>query len=131
MANLKKIDITDKLVLGIIKTDDTYLDRADEHLSDIILSKGLTVADLADPLPIRVKEWLRASVGYWVCFDNMALNDQWIEREEITIDPYGVKFKYYEKKLYSIESSLTKEIITGDADEPGEFAYTNGKIYRS
>lgn len=132
MSNLKSADITDRLVKKIVNADESYLDRADSALYVLASKHGVATADLeTDSLPLQVKDWLKCYVGYWVCADNMGLTEELQERDDIVFDPYGKKFKFYEKELEKYTNAITPEILKGEADTPIEHAYSFGRIVRS
>lgn len=132
MANLAASDIKDQLILRIVSSDTTYLDRADLALIDAASELGIDSADIeTTTLPFIVKEYLKYYVGWEVCFNNMVMNNQKITQDGIELDPYREKYDYYEKKLDEFKKKLTKEILTGDADTPEEYAGGTTQIYRS
>lgn len=132
MANLVATDIKDELIKNIVTNDETYLDRADDALVDLASRMGIEEDDIeTTTLPYHVKEYLKAYVGWEVCFNNLGLNKQKIGQDGLELDPYDIKLPFYEKRLDKFKSGMTAEILTGDADTPEEYASQSANIYRS
>jgi hypothetical protein len=131
MANISATDINDKLIKKIVSEDSDYFDRADDALVSKASRLGLTESQILVPVTFLVKEWLKAYVGKEVCFNNLSLNNRLLSQEDVTIDVYETKYKWYEMKFAEIDGQITKEVLTGDADTPQEYAYSTGRIYRA
>jgi hypothetical protein len=132
MAYIASTDIKDELIYNIVASDTSYLDRADNALKDLANSKGLAVAEIeSTPLPFLVKEWLKAYVGWEVCFNNSGLYDKLIQNNDVAIDVYGNKLELYKKTLEGLSQKLTKDVISGTADTPEEYSAIFSKVYRA
>jgi hypothetical protein len=131
MANLTVSDIKDELIKPIVTADTSYLDRADEAFYSLASKRGVEVSDLElTTLPYIVKEYLKAFVGYEVCFYNKGLNNKLVYQDEVAIDVYAMKLEDYKSKLVSLEGEITKAVLTGEADTPEEYAYSFGRAIR-
>jgi hypothetical protein len=131
MANLKITDIKDELIYNIVDADDSYLDRADDALVHLASTRGVLEADIeTTTLPYVLKEYLKAYVGWEVCFNNAGNNNTELHQEEILTDVYAEKLEYYTKHLKKITGMVTKEVLTGDADTPAEYAFSFGEVFR-
>ena len=115
----------------IQKQNPTYLTNADNSYIDIANSYAIAVADIKEPVPYLAMEYLKAHVGWEVCFNNAGLNSKLIDRDGVVFDAYANKLTMYEKRLAETRNQLNKEIILGIADTPAEYGYSVGKIYRA
>lgn len=132
MAYLIPTDIKDELISNIVNVDTSYLSRSDDALNDLANSKGLLVSEIeTTPLPFLVKEWLKAYVGWEVCFNNSGLYDKLVQNNDVAIDVYANKLELYKKTLESLSQRLTKEVISGTADTPEEYSSIFSKVYRA
>lgn len=138
MANLVATDIKDQFIYRVVASDvsdnptDNYLTRADLALIDAASELGVDSDDIeTDTLPFIVKEYLKYYVGWEVCWNNMGLSKKHITQDGIEIDSYEAKLKYYEMKVDEFKKKLTKDVLTGDADTPEEYAGGTSQIYRS
>jgi hypothetical protein len=131
MARLAAADITDRLVKPIVVADSTYLDRADDELEDLAASLDVDADDIADPPHYRVKEFLKAWVGWAVCSDNMGLEPKKLVEQGLEFDPYEEKLKFYTTYLKNAKAAASsEEILKGEADERKEFSSQSIELYR-
>jgi hypothetical protein len=122
-------DIKDKMLSQVGSSDD-YLE-ADQYIYDLALRRGVLVADVkkGSETQFTVK---RLAVAY-VCMiraqRNSGINP---ERYEAGIrdDAYWTKYQAYAQEVSMLTNSVTKEMLTGVADTPNEFAFNPFKNLR-
>jgi hypothetical protein len=124
-------DLTDRLIKPIVTADATYLTRSDAALEDYALSVDVESTEIASPTPYRVKEYLKAWIGWAVCMDLVGVSPKKLVEEGIQEDPYEKKLKYYQDLLVEKKAELTPEVLTGEADDPDEFASATIDLYRA
>jgi hypothetical protein len=130
-TNITASDINDKLIKNIVTTDTTYFTRADSALVSLASTRGVASSEILSPVTFLVKEWLKAYVGKEVCFNNKGLDNKLLSQENIEIDVYALKLADYQSLFADLNGQITKEVLTGVADTPQEYAYSFGKIYRA
>lgn len=131
MTYIVGTDITDRLIKDVVIHDDSYFDRADAALNDLAVELDVETADISDPIHYRVKEYLKAFVGYSVCEDLMGQSPQKLVEEGIQDDPYEVKLRHYKKVLPEKKALITEEILKDEADQPEEFASDEIELFRT
>lgn len=132
MAYIRVNDIVDELIKPIVAIDGAYLTRAENAYKELANSFGIPEASIKiDPLPFVAKEFLKAYVGWEVCFNNAGLDDKLVDRDSVENDVYMNKLGLYEKRLSNLQMRLNKDIILGRADTPEEYSYSMGRIFRS
>lgn len=103
-------DITDELVsTEVIQVD---LDAADAFLEDLCVSVGITLADVPDPLPYKVKRLLIAFVCYEKCKQKAGSSDAAFMGQEPT-DKWAAKIKLFRDELNELKPQMSLETLTG------------------
>lgn len=126
-------DITDDLIVKIVENDTAYFDRADKALMDIADSMEIEAADVPSTsasIHYRVREFLKAHVGFWVCMDKKGIEQKRLVNG-VDLDPYEEKLPDYRRLLNETKSQLTVDVIKNDAQEREDFVSMGIELHRT
>jgi hypothetical protein len=115
MSLLAKADITDELINPNVT--DTYLNDADAYLLALLqgFDSTLTIDKIKSPLPYAVKQLAVAHVCVKVCQDKFGGQVGIMFKGQDGGDRWYTKLKHYEEIVSQYETSMTQELMTGDA----------------
>lgn len=97
-----------------------YRSIGDEYyeilVRDLVYPDGYEEADLADPVPMKVRWVLRAKVAYEICKDSMTKNlVSTLDGQTLSKSEWELKMKEYEDLLKELLAGLDSEAFV---DEP-------------
>lgn len=127
MAYLAYADITDGVVSTFTEAQlSSYFTKTDNHIIDLGQQYDVAEADISDPLPFTLKEYAIAYFCMLVCRDKTGNASV----EYVQDDKYYIKYKIYQKLTDELRGTITRQVITGDVDEPADRAGGTVRVYR-
>lgn len=116
MARLKACDIKDELIAPYIANNADILAECDAYLNDFVQSKtnaGYGIADVAEPLPYKLKGLAVAWVCREVCGRKAGTAGAAYRGQEANSDKYSTKLAYFNKLVRDLEEQITPGVILG------------------
>lgn len=92
-----------------------YVDNTNTHIEYIAATFGYEPSEIADPIPLVLKEY---AVAY--CYRNMYLDKIGANNLDTTQDKYFTLYEIYNKEVERLRPYITEEIFDDSADTPNE-----------
>lgn len=120
MAQAHYITIADVLDAALKPhVDDPLLGQVDRYIENFAKLRGVSLSHLAKPLPSFALDLAVAYACMTVAMLKSGVNAQQ-GGNGVEVDIYMVKEKQWRREFERLETMVTAEVLTGDADTPEE-----------